>query len=231
MLPQILTVNPMKRRRKYRSKNRHRAHRAHSRHRVTNRHRKHGRRRVRNPLGLPAMGGLGHQVVPALIGGAGAIGVDVGLAYLSPYLPAMLQSGWGRIGAQVAGALALGFGAGKFIDRETGKAVLAGALTITAYSALRQVLAPTLGSSVKGLSGLADFSDYSPASNWSGGYAVGAGLSGGRGVGAYMRQGAYMPQGAYMQQGRLGYMNPGSFLQKQMGAYMPQGSMDTDMFS
>jgi hypothetical protein len=176
-------------------------------------HRRHGRRRVSNPL--LSTQGLTAQILPALIGGAGAIGVDVGLAYASPYLPAFLQSGWGRIGAQVLGAVGLGLGAGKFIDRETGKAVLAGALTITAYSALRQVLAPTLGNSVKGLSGLADFSDYSPATNWSGGAAIGAGM--GR-VGAYMRQGAYMPQG------RLGYANPGTFLQKQLAAYMPAGA-------
>jgi hypothetical protein len=232
MLPQILTVNPMKKRRKYRSKNRlhHHTRRHHAR-RASNPHRRHHRhtRRYKNPLGLPAMGGLGHQVIPALIGGAGAIGVDIGLAYLSPYLPAFLQSGWGRIGAQVAAALGIGLGAGALIDKETGKAVMAGALTITAYSALRQALAPTLGASIKGLSGLADFSDYTPSTNWSGGYAVGSNLSAymgptrsAPGVGAYMRQGAYMPQG------RLGYMNPGSFLQKQMGAYMPQGNVWTD---
>jgi len=165
------------------------------------------------------------QLVPALVGGAGAIGVDVALAYASPYLPAFLRSGWGRIGAQVAGAVALGFGAGKLVDRETGKAVMAGALTITAYSALRQVLAPTLGTTVKGLGGLGDFSDYSPATNWSGGAAIGAGM------GAYMRQGAYMPRpgvGAYMPQGRLGYANPGSFLQKQLSAFGNVGSMSYD---
>jgi hypothetical protein len=231
MLPQILTVNPMakSRRRKYRSKNRLHHHKArHHARRASNPHRRHYRhtRRYKNPLGLPAMGGLGHQVVPALIGGAGAIGVDIGLAYAAPYLPAFLQSGWGRIGAQVGAALALGFGASKLIDRETGKAVMAGALTITAYSALRQALAPTLGASVKGLSGLADFSDYTPATNWSGGYAVGSNLSAYMPQGAYMRapaMGAYYPgRGTSFQPiGRLGYMNPGSFLQKQMGAYMP----------
>ncbi len=175
------------------------------------------------------MGGLGHQIVPALIGGAGAIGVDVGLAYLSPYLPAFLQSGWGRIGAQVLGAVGIGLAAGKLVDRETGKAALAGALTITAYSALRQALAPTLGSSVKGLSGLADFSDFTPTS-WSGGYAVGANM------GAYMRNpnlGAYLTNtNAPPRIGMGAYMNPGSFLAKnRMGAYMPQsgfGGYDSD---
>lgn len=179
------------------------------------------------------MGGIEHALVPALIGGGGAIGVDVGLAYLSPYLPAFLQSGWGRIGAQVLGAVGIGFVAGKVGGRETGKAAMAGALVITAYSALRQVLAPTLGASVKGLSGLADFSDYTPTA-WSGGYAVGANM------GAYMPQGAYLTQsnppprigmGAYLRSPGLGAYAPGSFLTKQrMGAYMPaSGYTSEDM--
>lgn len=218
MLPQIITVNPMakhKRRRKsrkhsYRATNRHRSHR-----RVHNRHR---RRRSTNPLRLPAMGGLGHQIVPAVIGGAGAIGVDVALAYAAPYLPAFLTSGWGRIGAQVLAAVGLGFAAGKAVDRSTGNAVMAGALTITAYSALRQVLAPTLGANVKGLSGLADFSDYQD-SGWGGGRMVS-----GTPLSAYMPRGG---MGAYLRTPQLGYMNPGSVLNniraRQVGAYMNQG--------
>lgn len=222
MLPQILVVNPMAKRH-YRSKNRHHKHH-------------HGRRSVKNPLRggkfLPST----HEIVAATIGGAGAIGVDVGLAYASSYLPAFLQSGWGRIGAQVLGAVAIGYGAGALAGRETGKAALAGALTITAYSALRQVLAPTLGGSIKGLSGLADFADFTPT-NWSGGYAVGSNLGYvPRRVGAYMPNGAYMANprmGAYMQQGRLGYMNPGAILtgirQKQALAGFG-GTYTEDMF-
>lgn len=242
MLPQIVTVNPMKRRRHYRSKNRLRHHRRRAsnphrkhRYRLKNRHRAH-RRRIRNPLGRGGFFPSNHEWVGVGIGGLGAVGVDVGLAYLSPYLPAFLQSGWGRIGAQVAAAVALGYGAGALVNKEMGKAVVAGALTITAYSAIRQVLAPTLGANIKGLSGLADFSDYTPTS-WSGGYAVGANM------GAYMRQGAYMRNpgmGAYLGPGnsmpRIGmggpYMNPGSFLARQrMGAYMPAngfGGYDSD---
>jgi hypothetical protein len=224
MLPHIVTVNPMRRKR-HRVKNRHRRHSA----RAKNPHRRHARRarshrrRVSNPFHL-GKGFLpsNREWVAVGLGGAGAIGVDVGLAYLSPYLPAFLQSGWGRIGAQVAVALGMGYVAGKTVDRDVGKAVIAGALTITAYSALRQVLAPTLGGSVKGLSGLADFSDYSPT-NWSGGYAVGAGM------GAYMRppnMGAYLTAtNAPPRIGMGAYMNPGSFLQKnRMGAYMPNGN-------
>ncbi len=43
----------------------------------------------------------------------------------------------------------------------------------------------------------------------------------GSNLSAYMPQGAYMKNSPAMGMGRLGYMNPGSFLQKQMGAYMP----------
>lgn len=237
MLPQIITVNPMRKRRRHRVTNRHRAHRRHAG-RVRNRHRAHRRhtarrRRVTNPLrGVKSFLPSNREWVGVGVGGAGAIGVDIGLAYLSPYLPAFLQSGWGRIGAQVIVALGMGYVAGKVVDREVGKAVVAGALTITAYSALRSALAPTLGNSIKGLSGLADFSDYSPT-NWSGGYAVGAGM------GAYMRpqgMGAYLTStnappriGMGGAPGMGAYMNPGSFLAKnRMGAYMPQAGYDSD---
>jgi len=228
MLPQILTVNPMaKRRRQYRSKG-HAHHRYRAHRRASNPHHKHRRsRRHSNPLSLPKMGGIEHQLVPALIGGGGAIGVDIGLAYLSPYLPAFLQSGWGRILAQVGGAVGIGLVAGKIGGRDTGKAAMAGALVITAYSALRQVLAPTLGTSIKGLSGLADFSDYTPT-NWSGGYAVGANMGAYLGparMGAYMRQpgmGAYLTSENAPPRIGMGAYAPGSFLTKQrMGAYMP----------
>lgn len=231
LLPQILTVNPMAKHRHRRHKRRHHAriatnpHRKH--HRFKNRFRKH-RRRVTNPLSLPRMGGLEHEIVPAVVGGLGAIGVDIGLAYASPYLPTFLQSGWGRIGAQVIAAVGLGYGAGAMIDRKTGTAVMAGALTITAYSALRQVLAPTLGANIKGLSGLADFSDYSPM--WSGYSAAGSNM------GAYMRNprmGAYMNPGQPVQPvgvgmgrlGRLGY-TPGRYMNPaaRLSAYMPQGA-------
>lgn len=214
MLPQILTVNPMaksRRRRKHHGRAHHRrqSNRLRMRHRGHHRRRRGHRRSVNNPLRL---GGFSMQqdLVPALLGGAGAVGVDVGLAYLSPYLPAMLQSGWGRLLAQVGAAVGVGYLAGKATNGRVGKAVMAGGLVVTAYSGLRQALAPTLGQTVKGLSGLADFSDY-------------------RGVGAYMPQGAYMPRalpagvgrlGAYMRAPGLGYMNPGSVLTgKRMGGF------------
>lgn len=228
MLPTIITVNPMRKRRS-RIKNRHHSHRRH-RARAHNPHRSHRRRRSRvsNPLKLAGFS-LKQDLMPALIGGAGAVGVDVALAYAAPYLPAFLQSGWGRLLAQTAAAVGVGMIASKAIDKRTGSAVMAGGLVVTAYSGLRQVLAPTLGGSVKGLSGLADFADYQ-RSGWEGGSLTQAPA-----LSAYMQQGAYMPQGAYMRSPRLGYMAPGSVLtgirgkQAQLAGIGHYGSYDTEM--
>lgn len=162
MLPTILTVNPMRKRHRRRRnpsfKARwHRVHRAHNRvhhHRFRHSRRRHSR--MPNPL---SASGLMSMAVPAGIGAASAVGLDVALAYLP--VPASLQSGWGNIAVKVAAAIGAGFLVGRFASRSTGAAVAVGALTVTGYEALKMALAPTLGSSVKGLSGLADFSDYS----------------------------------------------------------------------
>lgn len=230
MLPTIITVNPMRKRRS-RIKNRHYKHR--HRARASNPHRRHRRHRTRsiNPLKLAGFS-LQHDLMPALIGAAGAVGVDVTLAYVAPFLPAFLQSGWGRLLAQTAAAVGVGYAVGMAVDKRTGSAVMAGGLVVTAYSGLRQVLAPTLGGTVKGLSGLADFADYQ-RSGWEGGSLTQAPA-----LSAYMQQGAYMPQGAYMrspQLGRLGYMSPGSVLtgirgkQAQLAGMGHYGSYDTEM--
>lgn len=197
MLPQIVMVNPMaKHRAKHkRSKNRfhHRAsgRRSHNRLRRTRRHRSH------NPF---SSRGLVSAVMPAAIGAAGAIGLDVLMAYLP--LPATLQTGWMNTLTRAAGAIGLGLVAGKVMGKSIGHEVAAGGLIVVAYSALKATLAPTLGTSIKGLSGLADFGDYAPA------YSGQSGAMMGQGMGAYMqpRLGAYM-------QPRLGaYMNPAAYV-------------------
>lgn len=227
MLPTIVTVNPFmakqKRRRKH---NPHRAaRRAHYRAsgRTHNRMRRRHRHRAHNPF---SMRGLTGSVMPALIGAGGAIATDVAMAYLP--LPTQLQSGWMNILTRAAVAVGVGYVAGMAVNRQVGKEVAAGGLIVVAYGALKQALAPTLGASIKGLSGLADFGDYTPAV--AGGYGDTGLMTGGAGLGAYMRP----RMGAYMQP-RLGaYMNPGSIVTgiraKQMagfggfGAYDFQGS-------
>ena len=154
MLPQILTVNPMAKRRRARSKNpHHRRHRARNPFR-TKSHRRHGRR-ARNPFDTK---GLMNAVVPAAIGGAGAVGLDILIAYLP--LPTSLQSGWGNYATKIAGSFAVGYLGGMALGKEKGHQITAGALTVSLYTILRALAQQSLGTSVKGLSGLADFRDY-----------------------------------------------------------------------
>lgn len=196
MLPTIVTVNPFMAKPRAKHKRAHHKHHYRARGRVHRAHRRQRRSRTINPF---KMGGIGHQVTGALVGAGGAILTDVAMAYLP--LPAMLQSGWANLLTRAAVAVGVGYAAGKVTSRQTGQAVTAGGLIVVAYSGLKQALAPTLGASIKGLSGLADFGDYVPYSGQSGAMVGG-------GMGAYMqpRLGAYMsrPMGAYM--------NPAAFV-------------------
>lgn len=228
MLPTIVTVNPFmaKRKRRRKTHNPHRAaRRAHYRARgkMHNRFRKRRRRAVHNPFSFSRQG-LGRDLTGALIGAGGAIATDVAMAYLP--LPAVLQSGWANLLTRAAVAVGVGYVAGHVMGRETGKAVAAGGLIVVAYGGLKQALAPTLGASIKGLSGLADFGDYTPIT--AGGYGSEPALMmGNTGFGAYMRPAGGM--GAYMRpRTQLGaYMNPGSILrQKQMAGYGGLGAYD-----
>lgn len=211
-MPDLLLVNPRKKRRrrsKARKASRRRRHTAHSfaprrrRRKNPRSHRAHRRRRHRNPrFGGISMGNIGHMLIPAAIGGVGAIGVDVGLAYLP--LPSQLQSGWGNVLAKIAGAFVLGLIGGKVLGKEKGKLITAGALTVTAATVIRGFASQALGGTVKGLSGYSDYADYRM-----GAYMNPAPVL--SGMGAYMppalpgsgsaaaRMGAYMDgTGAYM---------------------------------
>lgn len=216
MLPTIVTVNPFMAKHKPRQHAQHkrRARRSHG-YRAINRFPKRRRKTHINPFRALSARGLTHDVTAALVGAGGAVLTDVGMAYAAPYLPASLQSGWLNVLARAAMALGVGFVAGKVVGRDTGKAVAAGGLIVVAYSGLKQALAPTLGTSIKGLSGLADFGDYRPAY---GGESLA--MVGGGGMGAYMqpRIGAYMSPGSV-----LAPANVSPLRAKQMGAYMRGG--------
>jgi hypothetical protein len=155
MLPQILMVNPMsKRRRRTRSANpQHRRHRARNPFRSKSHRRHHAR--SRNPFDMK---GMTAAFVPAAIGGAGAVGLDILLAYIP--LPTALQSGWGNYAAKIAGSFGVGYLGGMALGREKGHLITAGALTVSLYTILRALAQQSLGTTVKGLSGLADFRDY-----------------------------------------------------------------------
>lgn len=133
-----------------------------------------------NPMSTDGIMAL---AVPAGIGAASAVALDVALAYLP--LPAAVQTGWGNMLAKIGLAIGAGFAIGHFSSKRTGALVAGGALTVYGYEAIKMALAPTLGASVKGLSGLADFADYSSV-------GVGAYMPGNQGMGAYMNPAALL---------------------------------------
>lgn len=238
MLPTIVTVNPMAKHRRKRAHHK----RAMTRYSASNPFRKHHRHRSKrhrhmaiNPFKAFSTRGAMHDITGALVGAAGAVLTDVAIAYLpSTVMPTFLQSGWGNILLRAGVAVGVGAVAGMAVGKQTGKALAAGGLIVVAYSGLKQALAPTLGTSIKGLSGLADFGDYTPAYGGQTAAMLGSNL------GAYMRpMGAYMrPMGNFGSQGRLGaYMNPAAFVQaspirqKQMsgfGHYHSAGGYDSE---
>lgn len=178
------------------------------------RHRSFGgfrmRRRKRNPrFGLPSVNGIVKgTIMPAAIGATGAIALDVAYGYASPYLPAFLQSKWASLAVKLAGAIGIGMVAGKVLGRERGRVATLGAATVVAYGALKSSLATALPT-VPGLSGYADFVDYSSYSRAPGmGFYSPAATIAPSGVGAYLPRsgvGAYMAQNLSGAEGMGGY--------------------------
>lgn len=106
--------------------------------------RRRPRRAHRNPrFKLPSVSGIKHTLMGAGIGAIGAIGLDVGLSYLVPMLPASIQanvsSGWGRNLVRLGGALGMGLLASFVVKKETARAVAAGAATVVSADILKQL--------------------------------------------------------------------------------------------
>lgn len=149
------------------------------------------RRRRHNPRIAFSPRGILNAVFPATIGALGAIGVDVAMKYIP--LPAQFQTPLWKNVARVGAAFGLSYAASYVLGREKAKQVLAGALTVASYNALRDLIAtnfPQLG-----LSGI----DAHDMSDLRLGYINPAPmLTNGPGVGAYMRNPAGPGMGAYM---------------------------------
>jgi hypothetical protein len=148
------------------------------------RKRHHRRHRRSNPFSVK---GLTNSIMPAAVGAAGAVALDVVYAYASPYLPANLQTGMIGSLVKLAGAFGLGMGARKFLGREKGNAIMLGALTVTGYGVIKPLIA-SFAPTIKGLSGYAD----------------------------YTSMGAYLPRpgmGAYLPKPGMGYYSPAAIVQ------------------
>lgn len=156
------------------------------------------RRYRRNPSGVGSLKsmlsirGLTNTLMPAAIGGAGALGVDLALSYLpTDKLPEFFTTTAGKLVLRVVGAIGVGAIAAMFVPRRTAGLITAGALTVTAYGAIKQVAVDNFPQ-LAGISPPAygDFSDlrlgYVDPAPRLGAYMQ-RGVARANGVGAYMR--------------------------------------------
>lgn len=140
MLRELITVNPRSLQSNPRKKRR-----------GGKKHRARMRRNPRMPFGLkiPSLGSIGETVVPAAIGGFGALGVDIAIGYMS-FIPAEWKAGARRTLLRAGVAFAVGMVARMVLPpkfKKMADQATAGALTVTAYDAAKAFAAeqfPTL---------------------------------------------------------------------------------------
>jgi hypothetical protein len=168
------------------------------RHRRRSNPRHHYRKRRRNPIGLPSKADLMGHLMPAAIGGAGAVLNSVLLGYLTPIVAGILPpltTGYGLHALRIGSSLGLGI-LGKKFGGKNGEIAGAGALTVAMYLLFRDVVvafAPTMP--------LGDYEEISIDDTGN--------------IGAYM-SGAYLPDGSRIPSKLGAYMDPAS----RLGAYM-----------
>lgn len=99
------------------------------------------RRRASNPRArLPTFQAIvNNQVVPAMVGGAGAVLNDV-IVNMLP-LPAQFKTGWARHVSKAIGAVAIGMMGGFVLQKRTADQLGAGAMTVVGYNIVRDLAA------------------------------------------------------------------------------------------
>lgn len=170
---EILLVNPRKRRKggKRRAKSRRRGHVRLKRH-VSRRRRVHrvkARRYKRNPSGGSlSLRSVGSSFLPIVksgaLGAVGALANDALIGQVSKlsFLPAALQSGYGRHALKVASAVAVG-AVGNMVARGKGRDLAVGAATVAMHDLLKDVIVTNLPSVGAYLGDYEDVSGYNPA--------------------------------------------------------------------
>lgn len=116
-----------------------------------NRRRATARRTYRNPVRLVPRNLIQRQIMPAVIGGAGAVANDIAYSFVLGKLPIgagaagdivmQLQTGPLRHVGKVASALALTYLASFAVNRRTAEQLGAGAITVVGYNVVRDVMA------------------------------------------------------------------------------------------
>lgn len=110
-------------------------------------HRRRTHRRRRNPISLGSSSAYVRMIKDGLIGGAGALGVDVAMGYITPYLPASLQRTPGSVGVGDAVKAVITIALGKLLDKPTkGMSMTAarGALVVQSHALLATMLPNTM---------------------------------------------------------------------------------------
>lgn len=110
--------------------------------------RRHVMRLRRNPSLRSATSNLMSGMVPAMVGAAGALGVDWALANFGANLPASFMQGPLYPVTRIAACIGLGMLAGALVNKRVGSQVAAGALTVVVYDTAKQYLVanvPSLG--------------------------------------------------------------------------------------
>lgn len=107
-------------------------------------------------------GVVGQYVVPAAIGGVGALGLDIAWGYVSPHLPTKLQSGWFGLAVKSALVISGVYALGRVLPRQKQNLHVAGlgAVTVLAATAIKGAAQSVLPSSTPGLSGYIDYQSY-----------------------------------------------------------------------
>lgn len=137
MLRELITVNPRSLQSNPRKK------------RSGKKHRARMRRNPRFGLKMPSMSSITDTVLPAAIGGFGALGVDIAIGYMS-FIPAEWKAGARRTLLRAGVAVGVGIAARMLLPpkfKKLADQATAGALTVTAYDAAKAFAAeqfPTL---------------------------------------------------------------------------------------
>lgn len=167
------------------------------------------RRRVmrrRNPIGGGMMTGYMGLIRDGLIGGAGAVAMDVVYGYINNMLPATLQNQPGTVTAGDAVKAIYTVAAGKALSRMTGGLSMKAAqasLAVQSYNLMKQFLPSTL-----------QLGYYSPAMITQGTNRVGPIR---QGMNAYTKPGTTPLLNAYMKPGRTALLNGGATTMRREG--------------
>ena len=157
------------------------------------------RRRVmrrRNPIGGAMMSGYMSLIKDGLIGGAGALAMDVAYGYINNMLPAALQNQPGTINAGDAVKAIYTVAAGKALSKMTGGLSMKAAqasLAIQSYNIVKTFLPSTM-----------NLGYYSPANIVQGTNRVGPIR---QGMNAYVKQGQTPLLSAYQRPGTTALLN------------------------